>query len=160
MKPVCNDHLSNKIYYQWFIQWCVIMKTEGTNLLLLATSALWAPEGREVSHWVVVIDRFYCIFLSDWLHLYRGPTFLALSLNSISRWLYYFSLLPANDISIYYDQHLLNTSFGRGFTLNRLNHKKGPFSFYPVLQVFTVTLHLPCTYKFYFGSMCLQEATE
>ena len=31
VKPVCNDHLYNKIYYLWFIQQCVFMKTEGTN---------------------------------------------------------------------------------------------------------------------------------
>ena len=45
------------------------MKTEGTNLLLLKISDFWsspwplrwAPEGREVSHWVVVIDRFHCM---------------------------------------------------------------------------------------------------
>ena len=43
------------------------MKTEGTNLLLLTISAFWsqgpprwAPEGREVSHKLVVIDRFHC----------------------------------------------------------------------------------------------------
>ena len=44
------------------------MKTEGTNLFLLAIAAfwsssrwpLWAPEGREVSHWVVFIDMFHC----------------------------------------------------------------------------------------------------
>ena len=41
------------------------MKNEGTNLLLLTMSAFWsssrwAPEGREVSHYVVVIDRFHC----------------------------------------------------------------------------------------------------
>ena len=35
VKPVCNDHLYNKIYYQWTIQKCVLMKIEGTNLLLL-----------------------------------------------------------------------------------------------------------------------------
>ena len=40
------------------------MKTEGTNLLVLTISALWsssrwAPEGRQVSHKVVVIDRFH-----------------------------------------------------------------------------------------------------
>ena len=41
VKPVCNDHFSNKIYYPWFIQWCVLMKTEGTNLTnLLTISAL------------------------------------------------------------------------------------------------------------------------
>ena len=44
------------------------MKTEGTHLLLLTISAFWdssrwAPEGREVSHQVVVIDRFHCISL-------------------------------------------------------------------------------------------------
>ena len=61
VKPVCNDHVYNKIYYLWFIQWCVVMMTEGTNLLLLKflPSAAylggpwpprWAPEGREVSH--------------------------------------------------------------------------------------------------------------
>ena len=67
MKPVCNDHLFNKIYYLWFIQWCVLMKTEGIDLLLLTISVFWsswpprwAPEGREVSHKVVVIDRFHC----------------------------------------------------------------------------------------------------
>ena len=40
VKPVCNDHLYNTIYYLWFIQQCVLMKTEGTNLLLLKISAL------------------------------------------------------------------------------------------------------------------------
>ena len=55
MKPVCNDHLYNKIHNLWFIQWYVVMKTEGINLLLLAISAFWsqpprwAPEGRELS---------------------------------------------------------------------------------------------------------------
>ena len=39
VKPVCNDHLYNKIYYLWFIQQCVFMKTVGTNLLLLTISA-------------------------------------------------------------------------------------------------------------------------
>ena len=33
---------SNKIYYLWFIQWCVLMKTEGTNLPLLTISAFWS----------------------------------------------------------------------------------------------------------------------
>ena len=41
------------------------MMTEGTNLLVLTISAFGAhlggPEGREVSHYVVVIDRFYCL---------------------------------------------------------------------------------------------------
>ena len=41
VKPVCNDHPFNKIYYLWFIQYCVLMKTEGTNLLLLTISASW-----------------------------------------------------------------------------------------------------------------------
>ena len=39
VKPVCNDHLYNKIYYLWFIQLCVLMKNEGANLLLLIISA-------------------------------------------------------------------------------------------------------------------------
>ena len=72
VKPVCNDHLYNKIHYLWFIQESVLMKTEGTNLLLLPISAFWsssrwplatyrwAPEGREICHQVVVIDRFHC----------------------------------------------------------------------------------------------------
>ena len=42
VKPVCNDHLYNKIYYLWFIQQCVSMKTEDTNLLLLTMSAFWS----------------------------------------------------------------------------------------------------------------------
>ena len=42
VKPVCNDHLYNKIYYLWFNQLCVLMKTEGTNLLLLTMSAFWS----------------------------------------------------------------------------------------------------------------------
>ena len=62
VKPVCNDHLYNKIYYLWFIQSCVVMKIEGTNLLVLTISLpsgahlggpwppRWAPEGREVSY--------------------------------------------------------------------------------------------------------------
>ena len=39
MKPVCNDHLYDKIYDMWFIQYCVLIETEGTNLLLLTISA-------------------------------------------------------------------------------------------------------------------------
>ena len=42
VKPVCNDHLYNKIHYLWFIWSCVLMKTEGTNLLLLTISAFWS----------------------------------------------------------------------------------------------------------------------
>ena len=42
VKPVYNDHLYNKMYYLWFIQWCILMKTEGTNLLLLTISAFWS----------------------------------------------------------------------------------------------------------------------
>ena len=69
VKPVCNDLLNNKIYYLWFIQSCVYIKTEDNNCLLSLSGAhlggpwppRWAPEGREVSHWVVVIDRFHCI---------------------------------------------------------------------------------------------------
>ena len=41
VKPVCN-HLYNKIHYLWFIQSCVLMKTEGTNLLVLTISAFWS----------------------------------------------------------------------------------------------------------------------
>ena len=38
------------------------MKTDGTNILLLTISALWSSSRwREVSHQVVVIDRFHCI---------------------------------------------------------------------------------------------------
>ena len=42
VKPVYNDHLYNKIYSLWFIQECVSMRTEGTNLLLLTMSAFWS----------------------------------------------------------------------------------------------------------------------
>ena len=60
VKCFCNDHLYDKTYYLWFIQYCVLMKTECTYLLLLTISAFWsslggpwpprwAPEGREVS---------------------------------------------------------------------------------------------------------------
>ena len=42
VKPVYNDHLYNKIYYLSFIQQCVSMKTENTNLLLLTMSAFWS----------------------------------------------------------------------------------------------------------------------
>ena len=41
VKPVCNDHLYNKIHNLWFIQECVLMKTGGTNLLLLTIYAFW-----------------------------------------------------------------------------------------------------------------------
>ena len=34
VKPVCNDHLYNKIYYLCLIQLCVLMKTEGTNYIM------------------------------------------------------------------------------------------------------------------------------
>ena len=46
VKPVCNDHLYNEFYYLWFIEQCVLMKTGGTNLLVLTIAAL----GREVSY--------------------------------------------------------------------------------------------------------------
>ena len=42
VKLVCNDHFYNTIYYLWFIQQCVLMKTEGTNLFLLTISAFWS----------------------------------------------------------------------------------------------------------------------
>ena len=42
VKPVCNDHLSDKIYYLWFIQYYVLIKTECTTLLLLTISAFWS----------------------------------------------------------------------------------------------------------------------
>ena len=41
VKLVCNDHLYDKICYLWFIQLCVLVKTEGTNLPLLTISAFW-----------------------------------------------------------------------------------------------------------------------
>ena len=70
VKPVRNDHLYNKIEYLWFIQQCVLMMTEGTNLPVLTISAFlsssrWpsAQEGREASNWVVVIYRFHCIYI-------------------------------------------------------------------------------------------------
>ena len=61
VKPVCNDHLYNKIYYLWFIQWCDLVMTEGTILLVLTISAFWSSfrwplatlmssKGRKVSH--------------------------------------------------------------------------------------------------------------
>ena len=42
VKPVSNDHLYDNIYYLRFIQWSVLMKTEGTNLLLVTISAYWS----------------------------------------------------------------------------------------------------------------------
>ena len=39
-KPVCNDHLYDEIYHLWFIQKCVSIMTEGTNLLLLTIGHL------------------------------------------------------------------------------------------------------------------------
>ena len=42
VKLVCNDHLYNEMFHMWFIQYCVLMKTEGTNLLLLTISAFWS----------------------------------------------------------------------------------------------------------------------
>ena len=54
LKPVCNDHLYDKIYYLWFIHLCVLVMTEVTNLLGLTLSAFWSssrwPLAREVSH--------------------------------------------------------------------------------------------------------------
>ena len=49
MKPVNNDHLYDKIFPLWYIQWCVLMRTEGTNLLLLTISAFWSS-----SRWPLV----------------------------------------------------------------------------------------------------------
>ena len=66
VKPVCNDHLSNEIYYLWFIQSCVLMKTDGT-IDFLTISAFWnTSRCRDVSHQVVVKDRFYCC-LFEWI---------------------------------------------------------------------------------------------
>ena len=42
VKPVCNDHLYDKIYYLRFIQECVLKMTECTNLLVLTISAFWS----------------------------------------------------------------------------------------------------------------------
>ena len=42
VKPGWNDHLYDKIQYLWLIQWCVLMKNEGTNLLLITISAFWS----------------------------------------------------------------------------------------------------------------------
>ena len=39
VKPVCNDHLCNKMYYMWFIQWYIFMKTEGIYLNFWTISA-------------------------------------------------------------------------------------------------------------------------
>ena len=44
VKPVSNDRLYDKIDYLWFIQWCVLMKAEGTNLLLVTISAFQKAE--------------------------------------------------------------------------------------------------------------------
>ena len=52
VKPVCNDHLSNKIYYLLFIQWCVLMKTEGSNSLLLTISAFWSSSRWPMATWM------------------------------------------------------------------------------------------------------------
>ena len=41
VKPVCNDHLYNEIYYLCFIQQRVLMITEGTHFLVLAISVFW-----------------------------------------------------------------------------------------------------------------------
>ena len=61
------------------------MKTEGTNLLLLQFlpsgahlggpwPPRWAPQGREVSHWAVVIDRFHCSWTdAAWLTCRTQP---------------------------------------------------------------------------------------
>ena len=38
VKPVCNDHLYDKIYYLWFIQQCIIMITEVTILFVSTIS--------------------------------------------------------------------------------------------------------------------------
>ena len=53
VKPVCNDHLYNKIYFLWFIQQCVSMKTEDTNLLLLTMSAFWSS-----SRWPLKAEKY------------------------------------------------------------------------------------------------------
>ena len=46
------------------------MKTEVTNLLLLTISAKGHPEGREVSHYVVVIDRLGTqLIVAYWRHV-------------------------------------------------------------------------------------------
>ena len=51
-KPVCNDLLYNKIYYLWFIQWCVSVMTEGTISLVLTISAFWSS-----SRWPLALDH-------------------------------------------------------------------------------------------------------
>ena len=42
VKPVCNDQLYNNIHHLWFIQQCVLMKTECINLLMWTISAFWS----------------------------------------------------------------------------------------------------------------------
>ena len=39
---VTTTSLYNNIYFLWFIQQCVLMKTEGTNLFLITISAFWS----------------------------------------------------------------------------------------------------------------------
>ena len=53
VKPVCYDHLYNKMHYLWFIQECVLMKTEDTNVRLLTISAFWSS-----SRWPGHLDEF------------------------------------------------------------------------------------------------------
>ena len=57
VKPVCNDHLYNKIHYLWFIQECVLMKTEGTNLLLLTISAFWSSSRWPMATYSTIVDE-------------------------------------------------------------------------------------------------------
>ena len=52
VKPACNDHLSDKINYLRFIHWCVLMKTEGTNRLLLTISAFWSSSRWPLATWM------------------------------------------------------------------------------------------------------------
>ena len=52
VKPVSNDHLYDKIYYLWLIQWCVLMKIECTNLLLLTFSTFWGSSRWPLATWM------------------------------------------------------------------------------------------------------------
>ena len=94
------------------------MKTEGTNLFVLTMSAFWsswpprwAPEGREVSHKMVVIDRFRCIVPAEpaegarfFIHKSRFPT----SLDE-------FMLVTGTGSKAYINLRLNNVAFVRAY---------------------------------------------
>ena len=153
VKPVCNDHHYNKIYY-------VLMKTEGTNLLLLTISAFWSssrwpwatemsskrhrsiPLGgryRQVSlYWYTATKRIKpSKAIISWIimHEYFGYRGLDAAHCSMSTFLvfYFCCYLPSHTLCPYYILQFQSHNIARqGSVLESLNYTFGNRWGYPL----------------------------